>query len=514
MLFCGNALAKVVRMHRVTRVVIWLLAILLGALLVLLLGVNLYVQSQGTQARIQQELSQRLGMPLRINRISVTPWSGLQLTGITIPQADNPNAAPFLRATSFHLHVRYRSIFSQPLVIKEIALIKPAVTWAQNDNGKWRLPLTLRPAEPEASQPEASATPVVSAPPLPKPTATSSLATPSPIPKMVAETRGPQIKKIKLVDGSFYFLDHEEHNVALFEDVDFSSSMREGNSIRGEARVKKISLRDRFFLSSLRSPIRYDPSELNLTAINARIAGGTLAGSFEMQPQAQNSPFTVQANFKDVQAEELLVEAGGPREMVRGRLEGNLHASGQTARPDALTGEGTIALHDGHVQQFGVLAAIGQLLQIEELTRLDLQKAEAKYRIANGAVSIDELVLQSPNLRLNATGSVTFKGKLALQSVLTINEKIRGQLFRGIRENFLPTAEAGEYALQFQIGGSLEKPKTDLMERAVGKELKDLGTVFDALLGRGKVKKKKKAETPAPEATVSPLPEATVSPTP
>ena len=58
--------------------------IALGA--VLLLGVNLYVQSQGTQAKIQQELSRRLGTALHIRSMSVTPWGGLELSGITIAQ--------------------------------------------------------------------------------------------------------------------------------------------------------------------------------------------------------------------------------------------------------------------------------------------------------------------------------------------------------------------------------------------------------------------------------------------
>ena len=63
------------------------LGVIVGVALLILLGVNMYVQSRGTQARIQQELSQRLGTTLRIQRISVTPWWGLKLSGITIPQS-------------------------------------------------------------------------------------------------------------------------------------------------------------------------------------------------------------------------------------------------------------------------------------------------------------------------------------------------------------------------------------------------------------------------------------------
>ena len=144
-----------------------------------------------------------------------------------------------------------------------------------------------------------------------------------------------------------------------------------------------------------------------------------------------------------------------------------------------------------------VLAALGQLLQIEELTQLDLEQAEAKYHLAGNTVLVDELLLRSPNLRLTATGSVSLRGKLALDSVLAINEKIRSQLFRGIRENFVATSEPGQYALQFHVGGTLEKPKTDLVERAVGADLKGLGGVIDALLGH-KSKKKKAAPSASP----------------
>ena len=74
------------------------LGLIVGVAVLILLGVNMYVQSQGTQARIQQELSQRLGTTLRIRRISVTPWWGLKLTGITIPQSQPGVSPDFLKA--------------------------------------------------------------------------------------------------------------------------------------------------------------------------------------------------------------------------------------------------------------------------------------------------------------------------------------------------------------------------------------------------------------------------------
>jgi type II secretion system protein N len=489
-------------MFRLRRIIGWLLLVVVAIFLVSLLGANLYVQSQATQERIQQELSQRLKMPLQIQRISVTPWGGLKLSGITIPQSNNVHDPPFLQAQDFQLRVRLGSIFWRPLVIKDVALIAPTVIWPQNESGEWRVPMAERPSE---TQTQTEEEPTVSTP--------ENLPENTPVQKESKQTKpvvvestpaGPQIKKIRLSDGRFHFLDHQKRNIALFDGVQFSSSMRDVDSIRGQVRVDKIVLRDRVFLSALRSPIRYDPSEIELSGITAQIAKGQLTGDFSMEPQAEDSPFTVHASFRRVQTDELVAEAGGSRDMIRGVLEGTFDATGKTADPDALTGSGTILLQNGHVQQFAVLAALGQLLQIEELMQLDLEQAEAKYRLAGNTVLVDELLLRSPNLRLTATGSISLRGKLELNSVLAINEKIRSQLFRGIRENFVPTSEPGEYALQFHVGGTVDKPKTDLMERAVGGDLKDLGGVIDALLGHGKSKKKKNADSTTPSAPPKP----------
>lgn len=491
-------------MLRIRRTIAWLLVVVIAIFLVSLLGANLYVQSQTTQQRIQQELSQRLKMPLRIERISVTPWGGLNLSGITIPQLNDTHATPFLEAKDFRLRVKVRSIFWRPLVIKDVALIEPSVIWAQNESGEWRVPMKESDSEVQA-QPEAE----TSASAIPENRPAQTPPRKEAIQAKAANTEGtvagPQIRRVRLSNGSFHFLDREKRNVALFDGVQFSSSMRDITTLRGQVKINKIALRDRVYLSALRSAVRYDPDKLELAGISAQIAKGELTGDFSMAPQEEDSPFSVHANFHRVQADQLVADAGGSQDIVHGILEGTLEATGKTADPTALNGSGTITLQNGHVQQFAVLAAIGQLLQIEELTQLDLEQAEAKFHLKGNAVLVDELILRSPNLRLTAKGSISLRdGKLALDSVLAINEKIRSELFRGIRENFAATSEPGEYALQFHVGGTVDKPKTDLMERAVGADLKNLGGVIDALFGHSKSRKKKNAEMNTPSPTPTP----------
>jgi hypothetical protein len=287
--------------------------------------------------------------------------------------------------------------------------------------------------------------------------------------------------------------------------------LRDAPAIRGKAKIEKISLWNRFFLEQLESPLRYEPDVLELSKISAHAGSGDINGYFAMQPEAEDSPFTTKVTFSNVLADQIIANAGGPKGIVEGKLEGSFQATGKTADPDALIGRGEVFLREGRVQQYSLLVLLGQILQIEELRELHLEQAHVKYRVKPGVIVIDDLLLHSANIRLSASGTVTFDGKLKLDSQLAINDRIRGQLFKAIRQNFQPTSEPGFFALDFQIAGNVERPSTDLMDKLIGR---DLGNVINRLFGGGrtegpkkKKKKRAKAEISAAPSLPSPTPE-------
>jgi hypothetical protein len=77
---------------------------------------------------------------------------------------------------------------------------------------------------------------------------------------------------------------------------------------------------------------------------------------------------------------------------------------------------------------------------------------------------------------------------------LAINEKVREQLFKPIRTNFQPTEEPGYSAVDFEVTGTLERPKTNLLEKVVGRDLKDLVNSFLGGKSEKTDKPKKKKE--------------------
>ena len=536
-LFFKLWLRNVSGVKKLRRITLTALGVLVALGAILLLGVNLYVQSQGTQAKIQQELSRRLGARLEIRGMSVTPWGGLELSGITIAQTSSAGPRHFLEAKTFRLRVRFLSLFSRRLVIKEVALISPNVAWPQDAEGKWKLPSSReaprsggavsakQPASVSHPQVEnefvkTNVAPVVTAAPANPPSGSHGTVNSNSPTKEPRLPVAPEVRRVSIKDGNFSFLDQAGALLASFNGADFRTSIRSAVAVHGDTTIAKISLRDRFFLEQLRSELRYEPDVLELSRISARAGSGDVNGYFAMQPEAEDSPFTTSVKFRDVLADQIVENAGGPKGMVKGKLEGSFQASGKTADPNTLIGSGEIFLRGGRIQQYSLLVLLGQLLQIEELKELHLEQAEAKYHLSPGLVTIDDLILRSPNIRLTASGTVAFDGKLKLDSQLAINDRIRGQLFKAIRENFQPISEPGYSAIDFQIVGTVDRPSTNLVERLVGR---DLTSMLNSLFGgkRDRPKKKKKQIDEAMPASPTPsaasdqaLPEATSTPSP
>jgi AsmA-like C-terminal region len=484
---------------KMRRLLLFGLGAIIALAAALLIALNLYVQSEGAQAWIERELSERIGMPLHIRATSITPWGGLTLGGITIPQNSNVTDVDFLQAKSCQLHLRWVALFSHRFVITKVRLVEPTVVWPQNAEGKWRLPAPAPQPLPSvpARMPPIPASPreTASLPPLQE-----KYVPPARKPPHVKSAFTPEIHQLKISSGKFHFLDRSGAPLASFENLSFGSTIGNAHSLRGSARVAKISLRNRFFVTDFRSPVRYEQNILEVPKIYGHTGSGELIAQLKLDVQGEGSPFSISANFRNVHADQIVAEAGGGKNLLQGNLDAALEAAGKTADPNVLTGQGQVSMRDGQLQQYSLLVALGQILQIDELSRLQLDQAEAKFHLTPGMVNIDELVLRSPNIRLSAIGSLGFDEKLRLDSQLAISDEIRNRLFRPLRDNFQPANEPGYSAIAFNVGGTIDRPNTNLLDRLVGRDLKDM---MRGLFGGKKSKKKKPTENvPPPELAV------------
>ncbi len=470
-----------------------------------LLFLNLYVQSAAATATIERKLSASLGMPIRITSASFTPWSGLRMSGISSPgtggEGDN-----FFEAAGFGARFEFAPLFRRELVINDVTVEDPQVSWVQNEKGKWRLPAKTEAPPVETALPEPKAEHVPRREPV-KPFIIS-------------------VQRFRVLEGRFDFLDAQQQPVISFSGVNVDAPRAEERHLEGKVNCKVAAFHGAPVLENLKTPFAYEAGPqgaLKLPEISATIAAGVLTGDFAIQPELDDSPFSCSANFRQVDLNQLVVVFGGMPGQASGQVDADLKLAGEWNDGNKISGGGRLTLASGSVRQYEFLQLLGQVLQIEELSRLTLQRAEADYRIADGKIFIDRLELQSPNLKLSATGKIKFNGKLDLDARLTINERLSRQLPKRIDENFTPVADSSARFVDFDITGTWARPKTNLQQKILGKsyESQALNVLKNLLGGSGAAKKetrtkaeKKKMElAPAPSATPM-IPELTLPPIP
>lgn len=417
--------------------------VVVALLAVVVLAVNLYVQSAGTQRRIEHALSSGLKAPVHLTSTIVTPWSGLKASGLTVPQVP-PMTGNFLEAASFTAQFDWLPLFHHQLVARDVSLDEPRILWFQSPDGRWELP---RPSPTPGAPPEAVAA-----------------KTPHP----AGQAWDITVHKLTVSGASFDFWDEKGMRMAEFAGVQFDCLDPRASGTEGRAACKYVSLHDRLFFHDMSMDWSFERGFLKLSSFETGVGGGEIRGEAQLATQAKHSPFSADVRFDGVNVNQLMTEAGQPAGQVTGTLKGWLDLSGNSGKTSTINGSGHLELAGGRMQNIEVLEMLGAGLQIPDLVRMDLKTAEADVRVVSGVVQVDKVLLESQNLQLAAHGTIGIEGKLALQARLTIDAAISDRLPAMILNYFKTGETADARYVDFKIGNTLAHPKTKLFENILG----------------------------------------------
>ena len=418
----------------------------LGALLVLvvfgLFCVNLYIQSPRTQEQIQGQLSRALRMPLKITNTTLSPWSGLRITGISIPHGDTT----FLEAGSLAAEYRVLPLLAGKLSISEMSIDRPKVVWKQDAEGKWKLPAHEKKAAALDGETE------------PKPEK--------------AETKSEGgfrvvIGRFIVKSGVIDLVDKDGKHTAIFTDVNMTYTTLTEENVEGIADIGRAVWAGTLVLENVRTPFKYAAGELTLPEVTGTLAGGPVHGTYRAQPDAPKSPFETAFTFEQVNLDRLATQMGWKPGQARGTASGRLTLRGDMRRAERAEGGGQFQIRDGQFKQLELFQTIGQVLNIQELSDLRLKDAHGDFRVGGEKVTFDQLTLTAANLQLGAKGTVRFDQKVSLEAQLGVEDKIVKQLPDLVRESF-GTTDSGLRTIDFNITGSTEKLRTNLMDRLIG----------------------------------------------
>ncbi len=456
-------------MRKVLKGFLVLAGILLALAGIGVLAINLYVQSAGTQKRIEHALSSGLRVPVHLTSTIVTPWSGLKASGITVPQLP-PLPGNFLEAASFTAHFGWAPLLRHHLDASDVELDEPRIVWFQSPGGRWELPREARPPTAENTAPKPA---------------------------------GPQapawditVHKLAVNDASFDFWDDKGFRVLDFAAVQFSCVNPSAAGTQGTASCKSISLRDQLFFSDMQTDWSFAGGLVKLSSFETSLGGGAIRGDATVQTQAKHSPFTVDVNFNGVNVNQILTDAGEPPGEVLGTLKGWLDLYGNSGKRSSLNGAGHLELSGGLMQNIEILQFLGRGLQIPDLVELNLKRAVVDARVVAGVTNIDNLVLQSQNLQLTAHGTIDGAGKLALAARLAIDGTVSERVPSFILTYFQPGDAPDSHFIDFDVGNTLSHPKTNLLENILGHRLQSQMTDLIKSIFGPKAKKEEPAGTP------------------
>lgn len=140
-------------------------AISVGALVLLVLGVSLFVKTYLSSDKLKSILLPKaetaIGRKLFLDEINVSLFRGIVAKGLSVKEKDGKN--DFLKAKSFILSYRFLPILRKELVISKIEIASPSIAIKRDQNGKYNFSdiTEKRQEKPsQASKPESHGLPI------------------------------------------------------------------------------------------------------------------------------------------------------------------------------------------------------------------------------------------------------------------------------------------------------------------------------------------------------------------
>jgi hypothetical protein len=459
-----------------------------------LLAINLYVQSPDTQSRLREIVSENLGYPLSVFRISFTPWSGFHLEEVSI---QDPSAGyPILKAQDLWIQCNYLPLFRRKLIVRQVFLSGaeiriPTIARLEPDEENDRLPAVQAIPQPDSRKDPPTRTNLVTGPVRPEKG--------SPAGNGIPGNFWVEIRKFKISNGTIYFLGASGVPTATLRDIEGFVQSHKGEYV-GKVRITSAAISDSINVEEIASPVKCSNGALDLEDITAQISGGEIHGNFHADLTNSQLPYRVQVQVTGVNINEVANRAGGILDRAHGTLQGDFQLAGFMKNPSLASGDGSLEIKTGYLDQYPVLKELGRWTQIDELQRLDLERADSKFSVVGQDIKVDSLQLISKNCQVNLWGKVQSAQKLDLSGRLTVSQFLSQKIPNELEENFAKTKDGEGRYLDFQVTGSVLKPQTDLFDRIIG----DKGKLLKKLFRPDHKEKRRDRIPPDPERVGTP----------
>jgi type II secretion system protein N len=474
------------------RIVLWTVVGVFFLLCIGLLGINLYIQSPGVQRDLRDSVSESLGLPLEVFRVTFTPWGGLNFEDVTIGSSDSET--PFLKAGNLKIRCDYLALLRRKIIVREILLREVDL----------RIPLAAVKEIADATNRSAVSSVTAPSPP-PVESATPEAAARKSKSLTIRDTLTQkfwvEIQRFKLKNATISIVRPDGTTAAVIHGLDSTLNFQHGNYL-GRVHADNATIGESISIDDIGSPVRFNSGSLALEDICAKLSGGDLNGTLDLNFSKSELPYRLELKASGIDLNDVTSRTSSFLDRAHGTLEGSFELTGAGRDASQAAGSGTVEVKSAYLDQYPMLQEIGRWTQIDELQRLDLEEADSNFRIVGPQVQVDSIRLISKNCQINLAGTVEESQQLDLKGRLTITQFLSQKIPNELEDNFITADDGRSRYLDFQVSGSIQKPETNLFERIIGDKRK----LFQRLL-HGNHSDRSKAEPVADSSRSQPSPE-------
>lgn len=452
-----------------------------------------WLQSPETHAAIEGKISDALHLPVKIESLGFSAWSGITAKKISVT---GPDGVLFEAARLSAGH-RFASLLRGNIGLSEVRIEQPHFRLVQDASGKWAMPRTDSPRPPILVAPVA---PLQSAAPTP-PTIAAAPNTAPPAPPAQPETAAPPavkpdkiyVGKIIIEGATAELIDKSHAPFATVSGMNVTLRDVTENAFNGNFSAEHMLLHGWFSIENMSGLTTREAGEFQIRKLTAAAGGGSITGEATFLPGATGA---ATLKLDGINLDRAAQNAGANARKIAGVLGGDAQFTGIGADPKTLIGRGALSLKGGDCSQFEVLRQLGETLRVAEIANFQIADLSANFQVANAQMILGPAEISAPPAGITLGGPIGFDGALNITALLHLPANLVERQGAMLSARFTPPDARAQRSLQFAITGTLAKPRQNLAESLTGtkdrREQRVIGaaTAISSILERTNVGKK------------------------
>lgn len=452
---------------RLSKGFLWKTCAPAGILLAGFASLKLWTRSESAQNKLREAISRELRMEIRFERVQTSLRKGLRIKALT---GSNPSGSS-IQTREIQIRPSLSSLLMGQLVISEVQLDAPRIVWVD-------------PVETAES------------PVLPPP---GDILKPfQNLAGSNSKERRAPVRRIVVENGDLNWISNSGKSRIQLDGISLKLEADEQGNGSGRLLVAKGSIAEILAFNALQAPLVLETGILRSANLSAKSGGGQISASFSADLKHSGFPVEVETTAQGVDLAQMSQEL--PSQRYGGTAQGALRLRSPSPKWADFSGDGELRVRDGFFKGLALLHTLGQIFNIQELANLKIRDGTAAFSFSEGKILVSSLTLRSDEIRIEAPGTIDQNTQLSLNARLSVPERmLSNRNIQTFLDRFTPADPDGRRAIDFHVSGTLEKPRTNLMEKIVpGGAGALLQQVIGNFLKPKAPQKKEASDTPPP----------------